>query len=114
MACEQQLAEAQAKIAELESYIGYWEGSDITTADYIKQLEQKLEAGWIKVCQSGELRAQKLVVEQSSQIADLTAQLEEARKDAYSIGYEQGHNDTVEGAYSPELRLEDYLAAMKE
>ncbi len=36
------LAERDARIAELESYIGYWEGSDITTADHIKQLEHEL------------------------------------------------------------------------
>lgn len=42
MTCEKQLAERDARIAELESYIGYWEGSDITTADHIKQLERQL------------------------------------------------------------------------
>ena len=71
----EQVRELEARIAELEAYIGYWEGSDITTADYIKQLEQKLEAGWIMVCQSG-------LADAHDKIADLTAQLEAARKEA--------------------------------
>lgn len=47
-------------------------------------------------------------------VDDLTAQLAEAIKNAYSTGYETAHNHTVEGHYSPEQSLEDYLDGMKE
>lgn len=42
-------------------------------------------------------------------LADEIAALEQRLEAAYLAGYETAHNHTVEGAYSPEQSLEDYM-----
>lgn len=50
-------------------------------------------------------------------IAALKAELAELRgkvRDAYLSGYEKGHEDTVEGCYSPEQSTDDFMEEMRQ
>ena len=117
------ISELQKQIEELER-----DKQDAINAALVGAQNACLKVGLDGEGMAGEIWADRCAraigeLINTNPLADLQARLEivSARAeqagaraaDAYSAGYEQAHDDTVEGNYSPELRLEDYLAQEK-